>query len=81
MLRLAQQLTGGHAVSARRPDERRIEHVQIARVSRSPRLESLPPVVVYDARLAVAGRQPQIGVVDAQHQPMLGARREHPIRL
>ena len=44
-------------------------------------LEPLPACVINEAHLAASGRQPQIRVVDAQQQPMLRARREHPVRL
>src|SRR5258708_6743342 len=43
--------------------------------------ESLPPLIVDEARVSTARREAEISVIDAQEQPMLRARREHPVRL
>src|SRR5258708_34734458 len=43
--------------------------------------ESLPPLIVDEAGVSTARREAEISVVDAQQQPMLRARRKHPVRL
>ena len=52
-----------------------------ARTGLVARSKSLPSLIVHQTDLATTRRQPEIRVVDAQQQPMLGARREHPVRL
>ena len=41
--------------------------------------ESIPLLVTHEARFPAKRRQPQIRVVDAQHQAMLGSGREHSV--
>ena len=50
-------------------------------IARAARLEPFPPLVVHETEPPAGRRQAQVRVVDPQQQPMLGARREHPVRL
>ena len=78
---LSEQLTRTNAVAVGATNPRLIECLQIPLVSCAASREPIPSLVVDESRLASAGRQPEIGVVDSQEQPMLGARREHSVRL
>ena len=53
---------------------------QLRRTAHAP-LKAIPALVGHEADRASARRQAKIGVVDAQQEPVLGARREHPVRL
>src|SRR4029079_7409969 len=60
---------------------RAVEDIEIHLEPSTPRFESLPPVVVNQTGSTSDRRQTQIRIVDAQQQPMLGARGKHPARL
>src|SRR5262249_34682293 len=79
--RLPKNLTRRCAIAGDRPHERRIEHAEIPLEPASSRLESLPASIVHQADVSTARRETQVGVIDAQQQTMLRARREHAIRL
>ena len=44
-------------------------------------IEDGPARIINESKLAANGRQPEIGVIFAQHQSILGTTREHAIRL
>ena len=59
----------------------RCKRVDIGVESLFSGLKSLPSLVIDQPGLAALRRQPQVGVVGAQEQPIFGSRREHSIRL
>ena len=62
-------------------DRRRLQALQLARDRVALARERVPARIVDDAELAAVLGQAQVRVVFAQLQPVLGARREHPVRL
>src|SRR5829696_2720275 len=44
-------------------------------------LKIRPPFIVHKSSIPAARRQTQVSVVDSKKQPVLRARREHPVRL
>ena len=47
----------------------------------APGSKARPPLVIHQANRAALGRQPDVGVVDSKGEPVLRARREHPVGL
>ena len=80
-LGLPEQLARRDAVAGRRPNGDLIERPEVAFEPAPAPKEPLPPLVIHEPGLAAARRQPEIGIVDAQQQPMLRAGREHPVGL
>ena len=75
-----------HALRIVRGDDRRIhcrrlEALELARDGVALARERVPARVVDHAQLAAVLGETQVRVVLAQLQPVLGARREHPVRL
>ncbi len=58
-----------------------LEHLGIALVATSARLEQFPLLVIDQPDIPPSRSQTKIGIVNTQKQPMLRPRCEHPIRL
>ncbi len=70
---MPQQVARGYAIAARRAHEGSVEHAAIPFEPVPARAERVPSLIIDEAHLASARRQAQVGVVDAEQQPMLGA--------
>src|SRR5262249_52723662 len=79
--RLAQQPTGWHTVARGRTHERAVQLAQIPRETLLSGQKPLPTLIVHEAGVASARRQPEVSIIDPKKQPVLGTRRKHPVWL
>src|SRR5579864_643305 len=77
---LPEKLAGNNAVSARCSHKSGFNHTKVLCEPAPPPRETLPSLLTYQAGIAPARSQPEIGVVNPKVQPMFGSRREHAVR-